>query len=566
MSKIRPGRADVREVFDGFGGIGENGLSTKKATDMRNFRLLSNGSLEKRCGWEVRNRFAGEVRAVWQGVIDGSGCIFVVVDESVYRFVGETQALVGTLTETGGQIDFAYYLDRLYLFDENEIYVYSEALKKFDVAYGYAPLFGVNWHPTDQGETNEPLNLFSKRLRVNYLNTEGHTSFVLPYYASSIDCVRVDNVRVSDYGFTKGSNIVTLSTAGSYVEIAFTMSTSLQAYLNLRQCTRACVERFGARELLMTYDNREGREVFCSSRVDHNMLNYCKVAYSDVDPLYVKWDGAIAVGDPLHPITTICRQHDRMLVFSALGATAVIPDEESDALESYALLRGFGCTAPIDLRLDGDAVILNESGVFRLRSGARDTDELEPIALSAGMEHMLTDSFLKNAVATSDRLHGELWLRDTTDEEGLVWVYQIARGQWYCFDNILADRFLLLDGETCFISSQSICRFDEALDSDGGRIIESRWESSVLGFSVPEALKRTLRMSLCADQGGNVTVITLATERREKRLTIQNLSKASPHLIDLRVPVGRFRLLRVCIRDVGMNRSRYDRLAFYANS
>ena len=163
MSKIKPERADVREVFDGFGGIGEKGLSTGKATDMRNFRLLPDGALEKRCGWEVRQRFASDVRAVWQGVIEESSCIFVVVDDTVYRFVGDNQYEVGVLTDSVGHVDFAFYLGRLYLFDENEIYVYSETLNKFDVAYGYAPLFGRNWHPTDQGAINEPLNLFSAR-------------------------------------------------------------------------------------------------------------------------------------------------------------------------------------------------------------------------------------------------------------------------------------------------------------------------------------------------------------------------------------------------------------------
>jgi hypothetical protein len=255
-----------------------------------------------------------------------------------------------------------------------------------------------------------------------------------------------------------------------------------------------------------------------------------------------------------------------MLAFHALGATAVIPDPESDEVDYYALLRGVGCTASIDLRLNGDAVILNESGVFRLESNAGEPDEIQPIPLSEGMEQMLTKSFVKNAVATCNLPHGELWFRDATEADGVVWVYHIATKQWYCFDNVHADSFLSLDGDLCFVSSRSICRFDESLNSDGGIVIEASWESGTLGFSSPEALKRALRISLVADQGGNVTQITLRTERREKSVLIQNLSRDSAHLIDVRIPVGRFRLLRVKLRDVGMNRSRYDRLAFYANS
>ena len=211
MSKINPERADVREDFEGFGGIGEKGLSTGKATDMRNFRLLPDGALEKRCGWAVHQKFVSDVRAVWQGVIGEISSIFVVVGDTVYRFVGDDQYEAGVLTESWGHVAVSFYLGRLYLLDENEIYVYSETMNKFDVAYGYAPLFGLNWHPSNQGAINEPINLFSNRLRVNYLNTEGLSTFTLPYYAKSIDCVRVDNVNVSDYSFRTGGNTVTLN-------------------------------------------------------------------------------------------------------------------------------------------------------------------------------------------------------------------------------------------------------------------------------------------------------------------------------------------------------------------
>jgi len=566
MSKIKPERAHVREIFDGFQGIDRDGLSSGRATDMRNFRLLSNGALEKRCGWETRTSFAGAVRAVWQGKIAGKGCVFAVSGDTVYQLQDGEQTAVGLLTESTGPAEFASYRGRLYLFDENEVYVYSENLRKFDSANGYAPLFGLNWNPTKQGEINEPLNLFSTRLRVNYLNTEGSASFVLPFYAKSIDCLRVDNVSVSDYSFRTGSNTVTLSQIGSYVEIAFTLLNPVATYVTLHQCTRASVERFGEREVMMMYGDRDGSALFCTAGVDTNMLNYCKVAYPDSDPIYVKWGGVIAVGDPQHPITTLCRHRDRMLAFHSLGATAVIPCEDNDEIESYALLRGVGCTAAIDLRLDGDAVILNESGVFRLKSAAGEPDEILLERLSDGMDSMLTESFLKNAVAISDRRHGELWLRDAKDEEGLVWIYQTEQKQWYCFDNVQADFFLSLDGKICFVSERRICCFDDTLDADDGIVITSRWQSGVLGFSSPEALKRALRMTLCAEQGRNVTSITLRSERREKKVWIQNLPGGTTHLIDLRVPFGRFRLLRVLLEDSGRNRSRYDRLAFFANS
>ena len=566
MSKIKPERTAVKEILNGFAGIGPNGLSTGKAVDMRNFRLLSNGSLEKRCGWEIRNRMSGYVRAVWQGAMDDTNCIFVVCSETIYRLANGEQTIVGMLTETPQHAEFVFYLGYLYLFEDNGLHVYRENLDRFETAKGYAPLFGVNWHPTQYGETNEPLNICSMRLRVNYLNTEGATTFTLPFYAKSIDCLRVDNVRTSDFTFKTGERQVTVSKIGTVVEIAFTLRTPWDLYTSLRQCNRARVERFGDRETLMAYGDPTGTNLFCSSTVDSNMLNYCLVAYPDTDPLYVKTNNVVTVGDPLHPMTALCRHHDRMLAFHALGAAAVIPSPDSDAVEYYPLLRGVGCTATIDLRWNGDAIILNADGIFRLTGTAGEPDEIILSRLSEGVEHMLTKSFLTNAIAFSNPLHGELWFRDTRDSTGLVWVYQMAQKQWYCFDGIKADYFLSLDGDSCFVSETSICRFDNALKTDDGTPFIAYWQSGVLALSSPEAVKRALRVTLCAQQGGNITRVSLKTERIEKTVSIQNQPGGVPLLLDSRVPLGRFRLLQVRISDSGVNRSRYDRLALYANA
>ena len=86
MSKIKPKSADAQQILEGFAGLGgSNALCGSTATEMRNFRLLSDGTLEKRCGWQPMAAFYGEVRGVWQGTLGSAALTVIAAECSVYR-------------------------------------------------------------------------------------------------------------------------------------------------------------------------------------------------------------------------------------------------------------------------------------------------------------------------------------------------------------------------------------------------------------------------------------------------------------------------------------------------
>ena len=235
MSKIKPKHAYAKAVFDRFEGISEGTPSEENAlSELCNFRILPNGSLEKRCGWYVYTSLPDTVRGVWQGTLEGTSFCFAVGGNKVYQVRNGNVNEISTLTTTTGRVTFISYRGRLYLLDGAETYVLRMSPLRFTVAIGYAPLYGRNWHPTDYGQPNEPFNLFSSRLRIHYFNTTSSTTFNLPYYASSIDKVRVDGVEVKNVGFSAPSDHFTIPTAGASVEVAFTVAMDSEIEATMR--------------------------------------------------------------------------------------------------------------------------------------------------------------------------------------------------------------------------------------------------------------------------------------------------------------------------------------------
>ncbi len=566
MSKINPKRAHAAEIFEGFPGMGSAALGSRQATVIQNFRILSDGSLQKRSGSAALFSFSDPVRGFWEGSLDGVFRRFAVTGKNVFRIDSDAMRLVTVLSAESGRVSFFLFRGFLYLCDGSTILVYRQSTASFSEARGYAPLYGKNWHPSAMGDINEPLNLISGRLRIHYFNTSGSMTFSLPFYADSIDQVRADGLLTSAFSLDSGRRSFTLSTAAvpSSIEVAFTISIDSELHQQLRQITRVCLSRDGESERLAAYGSPVGNRLFATSEVDDNMLFASSAAYSDSDPLYFRAGNCLTLGDEDHPLTTLFLDRERILAFHKAGAYAVSFSESGESLSAYPLLRGVGCAA-VDaaLYLEGDCVVVNESGIFRLRSTASEPDEFEVIALSEGVEALRGESFAQNVLVAEDRGHGELWFCDGTAAEGSIYCYHRLKKVWYCFDGIVASFFFPHGDGVGFANGNRLFVFDESLTTDDGRVISASFQSASLLFGDPEEAKRGLRITLCAS-GTTEAVLTLESESRTKTLPPIIKRSEAPVLLDRRAALGRFRLLRVTLRDDGRNAVCYHRLALFA--
>lgn len=563
MSKINPKKAYASEIFDGFNGIGADQTPRGRGMlSMRNFRILPDGSIQKRCGWRTLASLLSPMRGCWFGELNNQSLGFAVANSSIYRLNEIQKTKIGELSTYDGTVRFFTYGGILYLLDGDGILRYDANDDRFVTASGYVPLFGVDWHPLTLGAMNEPLNLLNDRVRLHYKNQIGATNFLLPFYVSSIDQVRLDGKVTNDFTISEEGNSFSVTKAATSVEVACTIQLYSETKQTLISSPCAFAYNDGIREQLLIYGSRSANLLFCATDVNENMIGASKAIYPDSDPLYFNSRGTLPLGDSAHPITSVCRHHDRFLAFHKDGAYSLSVTEGGTA-EAYPLLGGMGCRATdAILQLDGDPVVINSGGVFALHTPLSDRDDFTYEALSEALPELRSDSFTDLALTVADPAHGELWFAAPSSD---IYVFNTTRRQWYVFRNVDPFFFFRYGDRVGFASNDVLGVFEDGLTADNGSPIVANIQTGYLSFGNPEVLKRTLRLSVCADAGCRATV-DVSSEKKSLRFVLDGSSQRSfPVVFDQRLSIGRFRMLRLTINDsLGIN-SRYYRLALFAN-
>lgn len=569
MAKIKPERAYAKEILDGFSGIGSDmAVGGKHAADIRNFRILSDGSLQKRCGWETYCSFSYTVRAYWEGSLNGVSFAFAVAGNQILRISGGSATKIGTLSDYLSPLHFFAYEGTLFLLTRQKILSFRPASNTFVEAEGYAPLIGYNWHPTELGEIHEPMNLLSKQVRVHYFNTTGADTFLLPFYAQTVNKVVINGATVTSYTLDTTRRYLTIpnATSAASVEIAFTLKTADSERARIITCRNAFLAQRDGKSILALYGSTTQNLLFCASPVTEQMRNASTAVYPNSDALYFPIKGRLTLANGDRPLTSLFYHMGRILAFYTEGAFSVNLSEDGNHVEYYPILRGMGCNAiDAELYLDGDPVVINAGGVFRLHATASEPDLFEIICISDTMPQLSGDNFANNAVVFEDPVHRELWISSSPISNGRVWVYQIERQEWVSFDNIAPSFFFFGACSIGFASGPYLRVFDEGNYTDNGYIIVATYKTPYLTFSYPENTKRALRLTVCSKSATHELQATVRTEKKTRSVSLSHAAASSPILLDARVPLGRFKLAQVELTDQTNSRTRIYRLALFAN-
>ena len=570
MATIKPSHAFAKKCFDRFRGLGNQGaLEGDGATEMLNLRISEDGSLCSREGYRVIARFPDQpIRGFWEGVLDHQTCRFIVAGTSVYLMdlVNQIHTKVGTVAAGDETVDFFSYENRLYLLDGSNLLVYQPSSKSFITAEPYVPLIGYQWHPTDFGDIYEPVNLLTPRMRVRYLNTVASTVFYLPFYAKNVEAVYVNGTRTRNVTLCEGGKYIEVPSAKNtaQVEVVMTADFADDTALPIKQARHALVQRFGTAERLFLYGSEGNCAVYSAAIVNNAMLSVCHVLLPSVLPLYFKSSDVLYLGSREAPVQAMSPYHGEILAFGDHQVFRVFTENNVN-FEAESLMDGVGCPSHgMAFLCDTSPVLADVGGLTWLESASRvDSLRSRRIRYPTLRPPLNVPS---TAITAWNPKTREILIRDPSESTGKVLVYQTDREEWYCFDHIGAKLFLRISGALGFgTENGNIYLFDDSCTTDDGTLFRCRYQSTYFDFGTPEAVRRALRLSVCANLHGGEATLRLTDERRESTHALRGNSSHMLEHFELRRKNGRYRFLRFLLEASSSCKVELYKLSFFTN-
>ena len=565
----------ITEVrFEGFDGIDGFAAHSGGATvsDMVNFRILEDGSIEKRCGYRRIGEFIAAPDAFWCGRVFGKLYLYAWLNNYTYRYDFST----GTVSRVGkpiGEHDlskpkFFFFGGELYISTADGIHKIADNGFMHEM-YGYAPLVGKDWTNDLVGEINEPLNIMNRRARFTYTVSDTPSIFFRVLYpVKTINSVKVNGIELesSRYYFDPLYNSVNISKleARDRVEIAVTFDLEDSPQLTSLLASDH-IEVFGgmSNSRIFAWSDTAGSMVYSTGYISpaeeaannevYNMPNW--------QYLYFPEGYEFKVGNGDSPIKAITRHYDRLLFFTERDVW--MADNETCALEPIPTMNinsKRGCSVNGGVALAGnDPISIGNGELLRWTSDTDELNECNAYCISRPISHLIPEGFFANAKVVSFSGRSEVWFYDPTNTEGIVWIYNWEKKMWYRFEGILADHIFDAEGQICFIRDNYIYRFDESAiydyyDETGISYIKARLESGYIELG-SEKSRRLKGFEVRGEELGR-TVVTLSPDGLADSSHKLSDSTGEHKLLRKRLSSGRFRQMKLKIESNYNERTR----------
>ncbi len=562
-----------------FGGIdasspcGDGGV----AVDLKNFKVLPDGSLCRRSGFSVLRSFDGAVRgaAVFRDA-DGT-FLLAAVGTSVYRVSAADGSAESAevLFTAEGEVSFFSYDGEIYLVDGAELYRYLGGAS-FEVCRGYVPLYGKDWNAElKTNPINEPINLASDKIRFHYV---AGTMFGTLYFG--VKLASVDRVVEGDVERTYARTLSADGTSMTFtspfrstkpITVYATVDPSYYHDAILRACRGAARYEAFQGSRVMLYGGGDSARLFVSRPVDAASLAAAQAEHPNATGLYFPKGGAMTL-ESREAITAVDRVGERMMICTADNAW--ITEElralaaETTVLPLRSLSRTVGCVSTGGLAVTGgDApVTVSASGVYRWRIDPQLDVSASVTRISDAVAPLLPDGALARARLGYVCGEDTLWLYDPEDGEGRVFLYDCAASRWYSYVGVGARRLLEADGRVGFLSGNAVSFFDGARSTDlcvfGEREIVATYESRRADFGDAEATKRAVRVFVEAELGGALAVGLIDGTLLDE--AVLHGKGDGARCYEAKVASRRFRRLSVTLRATGKSPCRILGLCVHA--
>lgn len=543
----------------------------KNAAKLENFRVLSDYSLEKRCGTKLLHTFAGKIRGGCSANIGGTESIFVVAGSTLYRIspalISDASAenAVTSLGTIAGTFDASHgeYVD-LYMFAGSLFILGGGELSKYDgtsvsKVAGYVPLIRRRGSNTRPGALYERRNLLTKQVRVT-LNTVNTSSvFWLGKGIESVDKVLIDGVTITGWTWSATTYNTSLTFDRTFanndeepLEVWYTLKDDCRS--RVTSCRHSAVYGGDTDSRVFLYGGNERSVIFPSEPSG-------AIEGQVISGEYFPEGADITVADGNPAVSGAVRQFDRLAIFTEDGAFYTYPHDDGLVNEiprfSFPILplnSDVGATkAGGAVLLENEPYALDPTGLYKFKSTSV-RDERLAVRVEAPDHVGLTSDFIANCILFTDKLRGELWCC----HGGKIVIYNARLDCWYRFTGIDADG-VFSAGADCFFKGTKLYAFDDNLRTDLGTAYSALCESMPLDFGDPFERKTLCEvgisvsreggaktgLSVTSDTGGKVSFdFTVPEETAANGETPKTLS---PRIFTAHARLGRFRHIKVSV-------------------
>lgn len=456
-----------------------------------NMRVDQNGFLEKRKGTKLVVSMPYKIRGALSVSTAEADMIYIVAGTRLYRLTmgsdgSFTPLSLGVLSDAvfesdTEQVEIFMFTGKICVLAGGEYYVYDgSTLSKVS---GYIPLIMKNVDNLGNGEEYERVNMLTNKVRMRFIVDGTSREHRIDLSVASVDAVYIGSTLLTseEYSCSIGANYTTVTTTHSY---SFSGSDNdlLQVYFTLNKtdersrvtsCTKAAIYGGDTDSRVFLWGGSEGASMFPSEPSDAE--NGQSISYD-----YFPTDTALTVGDGNQPICGVCRQFDRLAIFTGDSAYYTYPHDDGIVNEirrySFPILplnSDIGATeAGGAVLVENEPYSLCRNSLYKFKSTSV-RDERLAIRIEPP-EYLGFSSGVDSLKLYADKLRGELWCYDSEKAA----IYNARKGCWYLFEGFTCDRIFTFLGEAAYFKAKKIYLSTDAATDLGNSFnayCESGW-------------------------------------------------------------------------------------------
>ncbi len=462
---------------------GDTQLKMGEASVLDNFEITNEYHLRVRPGYNVLHSFNGSVRGMWHGYVAGGEVTVCAADGAVWNITENGAENIGDILDA--PTTFFGFGDKLYILNGIE-YLVWDGIGYVESVSGYVPVVVTASAPGGGGMTLEPVNMLTGKRRVKFSADGESTVYQLPETnVTSIDFVFVENEEQTE-GFTvdKAAGTVT------FTEAPTQGSNNVQIFYNVANTLRGKIERMRFSEF---FNGSSDTRVFLYGD-GSNKAYYCGVTEDgEASAEYFPDLYEMQIGTANTPITAMARHYSKLLVFKpeavyATSYSAITLEDGSTTAGFYTvpIHRAIGNEAPGQVQLVNNyprSFCAGNIYEWRLATTLY-ADERNAKNISDRVQRSMNNADASKLHTFDNDMTHEYFVF-MGDEAGTVLVNNYEIGVWYMYTG-LPVACACYDGTTVYLgfSDGRVVDFDHIYTTDGGEVINSRYESGNMTFDV----------------------------------------------------------------------------------